>query len=1609
MNTSKHGKSNKRMARSKQKPKVKFINKKLLVLIAILGVVISIVCLKNKKENKIALSPEIARSMQYTTVADSDKDVYDKNNNIINSVKFDAYFIADLDGDGIAESRLRGSCNEIGKRANIYMDLRVQNEGYVKNGKITINGKNFYFKTAMVRDDVLEKDYISNDTKEISLKKMDVGTQKNLVGSIGANVGYSNVPNLSRSDNTITFSGVYVDESGNEFPFTKEVSLTVDWYSQVNCNIKNSATVYVDAISQLADEDSVTFNFNVTSYESKSTLPLEEADISGTIPELNGYKPTSVTISGTNVTYTYDEETGNFTAKKEAVQNESGVITQNAYSYASGSSRYTDFNFTVTYPKEAYEVLGDDVKSIELLIPVEAVNKGFNNPNEEFTNPYVSNTANTTVKVVFKVKEPVVTPGTPVTPVTKYSPSFALNIGNYAGSPYNTYVITKNKPLKIYNNISETETDDQYIVMWRAYTGTKGVMDKIEMYETENKNDEFQTNSSEYISMEELTTNVGIYFSGASSALGDDGYIRVYNNETGTLIKEFNSKSWNSYSRTNPFKFDNSVKHLKIETSSTVEGYYLYTYMVKELDDEYITENFTKDEFDNLKYIQTNLYGKATYKIDEEQTGSYTGTLTSKALYVAPTSIANIAIKDSYISTRETKENEIITITTDTTSYNTQKWKNGTFLVQLPSEIILAEINSITVNNENVTITAYDVYEDSGNYYIKILTENNEEQSYSISIDCNLTPDPTISSRNTTVKLYATNELASQYYYNAADVYDVDGDVNTAETVNYRTASLRLETGTGLSTSQKIIEYDSQGSVTVAPRTAKADNRQETAKIQLSATNNYATGVQDIKIMGVLPFEGNKFITGGKNLGSNFTTYISNTGITAITSGLEGHYTVYYSENETPMQDITDNNNTGWHLNENGNWKRKEDVTDWNKIKSYIIVIDEDYVLNSEQKVEFEYTINIPEEVDYNKVTYAAHAVDYGWNTDNLRYYTGTASAKVGLMIAKQFELEILKYQKDKEKILPGITFTLTEDGQENSTIKTTDNSGKIVFSGLYTERYYTLKEQKVTEDYVLNDEEIRFYTYITVDEDDNEVVHVVTDKNDESSTLTSTYSAIKSHSVGEPNNSSKADYKVQLKIENEPKAKLIITKTDKDTGAKLKNAKFKITGYGKDETVTTNSEGTIEINGLYLDKEYTIEEIKLKDYYIPERTIKFKIINDNGTFKISGFTDNGTTVDLSGYTQNGGTTKITTNNDIPTLNLNLQNEKIPSYSLKVTKYAKGETDIEGNDKTLEKAQFKIYGEGINNNGKIYQTDSNGELTINNLYEYVNGKYITGEYTLKEIYAPEGYSVNSEELKFKAYRESGTLKISIISGEDLIRIVEATEGESSQDLNITNASTSSPTIEIGVENSQIFSMFKYTEDEVAGIQTPIKGTKFKILDLNGDYVTGTDGKIIGELEDGIYVVTTDENGQFTANLPEGLYKAVEVQTDEKYVLPENEQERTYYFGVGASRAASIDWKNAVLGQGWNYINSIDSTKDGGVVAVGSISDYIISGSTNGVDVDKDDIVDEISQGNNDGIILWYNDIGDVVDSITFGGDDDDSLNKIIQTSDGGYMAVRICF
>ncbi|MBO5476664.1 MAG: hypothetical protein J6A15_02790, partial [Clostridia bacterium] len=140
----------------------------IVILAVILASVIGLKVINKDTES----DPEILVARNYEQVENGDEAIDGTD-----YVTFDAFYLRDLDGDGYAE-KIRGTCKEIGTQDTLYMDLNVLTNGTLKNAKITINGKNFYFATALVKDSVISKDYISTNLKEIVLNNVSNGTQK---------------------------------------------------------------------------------------------------------------------------------------------------------------------------------------------------------------------------------------------------------------------------------------------------------------------------------------------------------------------------------------------------------------------------------------------------------------------------------------------------------------------------------------------------------------------------------------------------------------------------------------------------------------------------------------------------------------------------------------------------------------------------------------------------------------------------------------------------------------------------------------------------------------------------------------------------------------------------------------------------------------------------------------------------------------------------------------------------------------------------------------------------------------------------------------------------------------------------------------------------------------------------------------------------------------------------------------------------------------------------------------------------------------------------------------------------------------------------------------
>ena len=1553
----------------------------LIAIFAVIVLIIASIYQNTTQKGMGVITPELAKAMTYDQVQEGNEAVEGTDN-----VKFDAFFLRDINGDGYAEG-IRGTSKQIGQEDTLYMELNVQTAGYLKDAKIEINGENFYLQTALPKDEELKDNYIGSNIQLIEFNQINNGTQKLLTGIVrSGDYSYdskkseaigNNVNNYSKV-NSVTLTGTYVSEDGTtETPITKTVEFSIDWYGTTKAemptylaNVRNLNQEQDINTAINEEEGTFTVDFTVGMQEVNHELNLSKAYIEGEIPEISGYAPTKIEVLGTNVTYTYDEQTRKFTAQREAVTDENGNITSQAYegidNYTSSRYlRYNKFNIKITYPIQAYEEIGSD--TVEYKLPVRGYYEGYNNPSEEFTNPYRSNIVTATFMVTIKNPDGEVA-------------RFDVYVGDYISKPTWRYVISKQKPIRIYNGTSEEETNDTYQVRWYAYTGTEGNSTGLVMKETqdgaEQVADQFIKTDGSQESMENVTRNVGIGFSGANNMLKEDGWIKVYDEDTGDLLVTFTQNDWSKYTQSNPYRYEVPVKHIRIETSETNASTSMYIHHVKELDDEFIITNYTREQFDEFQYIKSTLVGY----LGE----NYINTDTHQANYEAPYSLAEITLSNNTLSTQTTEKNLKITINaTKENASNQIGWIDGSFLVKLPEEILTAEINNVEINNSQIALTSYELIEQEGLKFIKINTKNQSqtEQTYSITIDVDLTPDPRISTVTRQVELYASNEEAGDYYYKAQDIYDVNDNLNTTEQVNKTTASISLVSPNSLLTNQIGSNYDNKGSEVISPQIADIkptyavidQEEEQTAQIGVQIRNNYASTISEIKILGKIPFEGNTYVLSGGDLGSTFTAKMQDTGI-EVPEELQAYVTVYYSENENPTQDL--------ETEENG-WKTADEVANWDWVKTYLIDLG-NYVMPTGEEYIFNYTIKIPTGLEFNQVAFSHHGIYFSLDTEQGKYRTQTEPNKLGFRIAEKFNLTLTKTQTGKDKLIPGATYSITEitTNEEGEEVKgeaktgVTNAQGQLTINNLYAEKTYEIQEIKTPSDYELNSDIIRFIGH--VDEEGTLTIDKI------KGTTKEEFKVIKNK--GE-------NYKVTVDVEDEVKASIKITKKEQGTENNLQGIRYKLTGYNLAETgktVTTNINGEATLNGLSIGQEYTLQETKAEGYYLAS-PIKFKVVNNNGNYTVEQLQEEGSIGTITNQT-------ITEEDGIPTINIVLEDEKIPTYDLQIIKIkkttestvsedeliAKAETSLADTEiEYLEGVRFKLY-KGTEEIG-AYITDSTGTVTIPGLYQYETEKDIDQTYTLKEVFAPEGYA-KVKDISFKVENKDGTLTLTKINEEG-----EELEGE--------NYTVEGNTVKLTIEDSPSFKLIK----KDAETQQPIANVKFAIYNVDNGEVPATNskGEIIGTKEtiDGkeYYTISTDENGEITADLTEGLYKAVEVEAPEKYDITD----QTYYFGIGASREGKkvmqAEWGNAVGGSSNETILTVAPTEDGGYIAGGHFNSETLNLENGEI------LTNDSNFSYTDGMLIKYDEKGIIQWAKKIGGIGNDEIEEVIQTSDNGYV------
>ena len=185
---------------------------------------------------------------------------------------------------------------------------------------------------------------------------------------------------------------------------------------------------------------------------------------------------------------------------------------------------------------------------------------------------------------------------------------------------------------------------------------------------------------------------------------------------------------------------------------------------------------------------------------------------------------------------------------------------------------------------------------------------------------------------------------------------------------------------TGYNGDEKIEVINGESQKALIP--TKAEQKEVT--YTMNVINNYENTLDHVVVLGRTPFKDNKDVSTSLSLGSNITMPLAS-GIT-VTGIDNSKFTVYYSENGEATTDLSNSQN-GWTTS----------VTDYTKIKSYMIVLNEEYAMNGGDTFTFTYKATLPANLDYDQEVYENYGVFFNNNKTSGTITDKAIATKIGL------------------------------------------------------------------------------------------------------------------------------------------------------------------------------------------------------------------------------------------------------------------------------------------------------------------------------------------------------------------------------------------------------------------------------------------------------------------------------------------------------------------------------------------------------------------------------------------------------------------------------------
>lgn len=854
------------------------------------------------------------------------------------NVEFDVYY------DG-GKHTVSADVNAEDTKLNIA--LNVKKAGYIKDAVVDFSDTNFKIVKTEESDSIQAVDA---ENKKISFNQINNG--ENVTETI--NIALDKKDEISEDmfdrDNTIKFTGTYVNAKGEEVAVKKDIVVHTSWTaSTAKAKLEYEITKYIpysaNSVSKLITQG------KITSYVENSVLPIKNTNIEVNAPKINNKYPEAVTVVANSTNATNGDANGdNFSKNNWSYDSTTGKITitvnNNAVNGKIQWAKNTADEFIVTYiySSDVYEAVKDSVTRVTY-------------DASSSMNLYVQSGVNKVSAHVDGFEDQTKKIGDIV--------EFTSNATQSISKGY------------IYNNknaTDENKKETEYVAKYTAHVSYADVIDAIVLKQDV---DQFVTANGS----EQSTTVGGVNYAYNKTlaiskqefdkVFGENGEITILN-ETGTTLATINKDTEVKDNKIVVNLVPFNTNSITIKTSKPqAEGNVIFEItkaLAKNIE-------YSTSQLKSFTQIKTSVIGTAK----NADTDIVNTESTKNIDLTEPTQKASITTSNNRLSTIVKNENVEIKVTLENDSADDTMYTNPSLKLHFQ-----ANIETLAVKDWNVYFDdELEIDEDSIMYYenkdgtktleLKLKgTQTKYNNAAAKGATVVLTTDITLNTLTPTTNTQITAEITN-------------GDstvTNVATDVKYIAPSGVVTTNsmTGYNGDEKIEVINGESQKALIP--TKAEQKEVT--FTMNVINNYENTLDHVVVLGRTPFKDNKDVSTSLSLGSNITMPLTS-GLT-VTGVDASKATIYYSENGEATTDLSNSQN-GWTTS----------VTDYTKIKSYMIVLNEDYAMNSGDTITFTYKATLPANLDYDQEVYENYGVFFNNNKTSGTIEDKAIATKIGL------------------------------------------------------------------------------------------------------------------------------------------------------------------------------------------------------------------------------------------------------------------------------------------------------------------------------------------------------------------------------------------------------------------------------------------------------------------------------------------------------------------------------------------------------------------------------------------------------------------------------------